>query len=74
MLHVDSYLRYLTKHFQESFELYGMPVRIIVKKSAKTNPYTKGKKQRGGFGLGGREGRHRRRMKKFITKKARSDS
>jgi GTP-binding protein len=68
----DSYLRYLTKHFQESFDLYGMPIRIIVKKSAKSNPYSKEKKQRGGFGLGGKESRHRRRIKKFMTKKARS--
>ena len=48
----DSYLRYLTKHFQESFELFGMGVRIIVKKSSSSNPYTKHKKTRIGFGLG----------------------
>lgn len=68
----DSYLRYLTKNFQESFDLYGMAIRIIVKRSAKTNPYSKEKKQRGGFGLGGKENRQRRRIKKWLTKKSRS--
>lgn len=48
----DSYLRYLTKHFQESFELFGMGVRIIVKKSSSSNPYTRNSKKRIGFGLG----------------------
>jgi GTP-binding protein len=65
----DAYLRYLTKHFQESFELYGMPVRIIVQKSAKQNPYDKEKKQRSGFGLGGRDARQRRRVQGYIAKR-----
>jgi GTP-binding protein len=64
----DSYLRYLTRHFQDAFELYGMPVRIVIKKSAKENPYNKEPNKRGGFGLGGREGRQRRRTKLFAAK------
>ena len=40
------------KHFQESFELFGMGVRIIVKKSSSSNPYTRNRKKRIGFGLG----------------------
>lgn len=65
----DSYLRYLKKHFQDSFELYGMAVRIIVKRSAKANPYRKEQKARSGFGLGGREGRRRRNIKKKSLKR-----
>ena len=64
----DTYLRYLTKHFQDSFEFFGMPVRIIVQQSAKQNPYNKDNKNRGGFGLGGREARRRRRVQDYISK------
>jgi GTP-binding protein len=66
----DTYLRYLTKEFQDSFELYGMPVRLLVQKSSKSNPYTSTfKKKRIGFGLGGRDARMQRRVKDFQTKK-----
>ena len=65
----ESYIRYLTRNFQDTFELYGMPVRIVIQKSAKENPFTKHEKKRGGFGLGGREGRYRRRVKDFMTKR-----
>jgi hypothetical protein len=46
-----------------------MAVRIIVKRSAKTNPYKMEKKQRGGFGLGGREGRRHRNNKTNAKKR-----
>jgi GTPase len=50
----ENYSRYLVQHFQDTFRMYGMEVRLIVKKSAATNPYNKtGKRHRGGFGLGG---------------------
>jgi GTP-binding protein len=65
----DPYLRYLTKHFQDSFELFGMPVRIVIQRSSKQNPYDNEKKRRSGFGLGGREARHRRRVKEYISKR-----
>jgi len=65
----ESYIRYLTRNFQDTFELYGMPVRIVIQKSATENPYEKNVKKRGGFGLGGREGRHRRRIQGFIAKR-----
>eukprot|EP00536_Pseudo-nitzschia_multiseries_P018123 jgi/Psemu1/264706/estExt_Genewise1Plus.C_21740005 len=69
----DPYLRYLTKHFQDSFELFGMPVRLIVKSSSKSNPYNdKEKKKRGGFGLGGRKARFERRIKEFKAKSKRT--
>jgi len=65
----DPYLRYLTKHFQDSFELFGMPVRLVVKSSAKRNPYNDNeKKKRGGFGLGGRKARMERRIKEYKAK------
>jgi GTP-binding protein len=38
----DSYVRFLTRHFQDTFQLYGMPVRMAVKKSA--NPYLQERK------------------------------
>ena len=63
----DPYLRYLTKHFQDSFQFYGMPVRMVIQKSSQENPYVKNKKKRGGFGLGGREAQHRRRLKGYIS-------
>jgi GTP-binding protein len=67
----DSYLRYLTRHFQDAFSLYGMPVRIVIQKSAKANPYHNKAdgKRRSGFGLGGRDARQQLRTKEFITKK-----
>lgn len=70
----DSYLRYLTRNFQDSFELHGLPIRIVVKKSAKENPYKKSERKRGGFGLGGREGRQNRRVQGYIAARKRKNS
>ncbi|KAG7342903.1 GTP-binding protein EngA [Nitzschia inconspicua] len=67
----EPFLRYLTKHFQDTFELFGMPVRLLVKKSAKKNPYNSSKGKRGGFGLGGRVARMQRRVKGFQEAKKR---
>jgi len=71
----DPYLRYLTKHFQDSFGFFGMPVRLVVKSSSKgKNPYkdSSGKKKRGGFGIGGRKARFERRIKEFKEKSRKS--
>jgi GTP-binding protein len=55
-----SYMRYLTKHFQQSFEMFGMEVRLAIKKSS-DNPYhDKDGVNRGGMGVGGAEFRKRR--------------
>lgn len=62
----DSYIRYLTRHFQDTFEMYGMEVRLAVKKSSKSNPYAP-KAKRGGSGLGGRDARQQRLMKDLRT-------
>jgi GTPase len=74
----ETYIRYLTKQFQDSFELFGMPVRMIVKRSSKSNPYFKPNQvKRSGFGLGGKNARIGRRKKEFqskIQKKRRSKS
>lgn len=56
-----SYLRYLTRNFQESFEMYGMEVRMAIKKST-DNPF-KEKKQSKSFGVGGWKGRQKRLIK-----------
>lgn len=60
----DTYTKYLTRQFQDSFELFGMPVRLVVKKSAQSNPF-QNKNKRGGFGLGGRKARFQRRIKEL---------
>jgi GTP-binding protein len=64
----ETYLRYLTKHFQDTFEMYGMQVRLIVKKSA-TNPYDNKNvaRKRGGSGLGGKEARKKRLFHQLNT-------
>ena len=70
----ETYLRYLTKQFQDSFELFGMPVRLIVKKSSKSNPYSNENKKRGGFGLGGREARLGRKVQEYRRKSKKKDT
>ena len=66
------YLRYLTKNFQDSFNFFGMPVRLVIKKGSTSNPYTENKKKRGGFGIGGRDARFQRRAKELQAKRKRS--
>eukprot|EP00535_Pseudo-nitzschia_heimii_P003560 CAMPEP_0197187496 /NCGR_PEP_ID=MMETSP1423-20130617/15947_1 /TAXON_ID=476441 /ORGANISM="Pseudo-nitzschia heimii, Strain UNC1101" /LENGTH=445 /DNA_ID=CAMNT_0042639077 /DNA_START=551 /DNA_END=1888 /DNA_ORIENTATION=+ len=62
----ESYLRYLTKHFQDSFKFFGIPIRLVIKVSSKSNPYSeRQKKKRAGFGLGGRNARLQRRVKEI---------
>ena len=69
----DPYLRYLTKHFQDSFNFFGMPIRLVVKKSSRSNPYDDNqKKKRSGFGLGGRDARFQRRVKEYTEKRKQS--
>ena len=53
-----NYLRYLTRHFQDSFNMFGMEVRMIVKKSAE-NPYANKSKPKLS-GVGGWKGRQKR--------------
>lgn len=55
-----SYLRYLTRNFQHTFEMFGMEVRLAVKKSAPVNPFHDKNKNRGGSGVGGVEFRKKR--------------
>jgi GTP-binding protein len=59
----EGYIRYLTRNFQDTFDMYGMEVRLAVKRSALTNPYEPSKKRTGGIGLGGKEGRIKRFLK-----------
>ena len=56
-----SYLRYLARNFQETFQMYGMEVRMAIKKSA-DNPYENKKKSKS-IGIGGWEGRQKRLVK-----------
>ena len=55
----DSYMRFLTRNLQDSFGFFGMETRLAVKRTK--NPFEKEKK-RGGSGLGGRDGRQKRRI------------
>lgn len=53
-----TYLRYLTRNFQETFKMYGMEVRLAIKKGSE-NPYAE-KVKRGSRGVGGKEARKKR--------------
>ena len=64
----ESYIRYLTRQFQESFDYYGMNVRLVVKPSATSNPYehlSRERTRRQGFGLGGKVFRFKRQWAIF---------
>lgn len=51
-----SYMRYLTRNFQETFEMFGMEVRMAIKTTS--NPYhDKNRNKRVGRGIGGSEAR-----------------
>jgi GTPase len=58
----DSYMRYLTRNFQDTFEMYGMEVRLVAKKSASSNPFEP-TRTRTGSRLGGRQARKERMVK-----------
>lgn len=61
----ESYLRYLRRQFQESFDFYGMDVRFVIKKSV--NPFVARlpPKRRHGFGVGGRKMQQRRMFQRI---------
>ena len=54
-----NYLRYLTRHFQDSFDMFGMEVRLVVKKSDK-NPFGNKSTKKTFTGVGGWKGRQKR--------------
>ena len=54
-----NYLRYLTRSFQNSFDMFGMEVRLVVKSSAEVNPYSN-KTTNKTTGIGGWQGRQKR--------------
>lgn len=65
----DNYSRYLMRHFQDTFKMYGMEIRLSIRKSANTNPYdVSGKRSRGGFGVGGQVAQRKRKQKEFVHK------
>ncbi|KAL9181392.1 hypothetical protein ACHAXT_010197 [Thalassiosira profunda] len=55
-----NYLRYMTRSFQDSFDMFGMEVRLVVKKSAAENPYDGQSRRNTTTGIGGRQGRKKR--------------
>ena len=57
----ENYSKFIMRNFQDTFNMFGMEIRLAIKKSAEENPFDTGKKRRG-FGVGGREGRHKRKM------------
>lgn len=63
-----SYLRFLVRNFQDSFDLFGMEVRMAVKKN-KTNPFER-RRSRSGSGLGGKEERKKRNISHLKSKGA----
>ncbi len=54
-----NYLRYLTRHFQDSFNMFGMEVRLVVKKKD-DNPYANKSTKKAFIGIGGWKGRQKR--------------
>lgn len=56
----SSYIRFLIRNFQDSFDLFGMDVRMSMKKN-KTNPFSQGR-LRSGSGVGGKEARKKRNV------------
>jgi len=54
-----SYIRFLMRNFQDTFEYFGMEVRMAVKMSS-VNPFAHKAKKRNGFGIGGRDARKKR--------------
>ena len=56
-----SYVRYLIRNFQDTFEYFGMEVRMSIKKSAPENPYFTERKRKG-TGLGGKAARTKRNI------------
>lgn len=62
-----SYMRFLNRNFQDTFSMYGMEVRMAVKKS-KENPYENNKvKKNFSMGIGGAHGRKRRTVNQLKT-------
>jgi GTPase len=66
----ESYIRYLTRNFQDTFDMYGMEVRFAVKNSnSKGNPFDQINPKSAyastvkGYGIGGREGRRKRMIR-----------
>lgn len=58
-----TYIRFLSKHFQDSFNMFGMEVRFAVKLANQDNPFNNKKQTRGGgSGIGGSEARKQRNI------------
>lgn len=55
-----NYLRYLTRNFQDSFDMFGMEVRLVVKASAGANPFANRSSTNKITGVGGWRGRKKR--------------
>lgn len=72
----EPYMRYLARNFQETFDMYGMQIRLSIKKSTSSsggNPFAHKARKRRGSGLGGREARRKRGLKKVIEARRRRE-
>jgi GTPase len=56
----QNYENQIRRHFQESFRMYGMEVRLSFRTA--TNPFVDEKPKRSGFGLGGHQARKQRSL------------
>jgi GTPase len=61
----ENYSRYLVRHFQDTFRMYGMEVRMTAKKSATSNPFLASSKKRRGFGIGGHTAQKSRKQQEL---------
>ena len=69
-----SYLRFLTRNFQETFQMFGMDVRMAIKKSAENPFHNKNASRRLGMGVGGSGARKERNIRHLKAKGTSSKS
>mmetsp|Transcript_11349 Transcript_11349/g.12679 ORF Transcript_11349/g.12679 Transcript_11349/m.12679 type:complete len:677 (+) Transcript_11349:34-2064(+) len=65
----QSYVRYLARNFQETFDYFGMEIRILIKYDKTNNPFHKKsmKSKKTSSGIGGKEARMARRIHELKT-------
>mmetsp|Transcript_27368 Transcript_27368/g.40407 ORF Transcript_27368/g.40407 Transcript_27368/m.40407 type:complete len:606 (+) Transcript_27368:58-1875(+) len=62
----EPYVRFLMRNFQDTFEYFGMEIRLILKYAKDDNPFAT-KKKRSGSGIGGSQARKKRGLSELKT-------
>ena len=63
-----SFMRYWTRTFQESFSMFGMEIRLAVKKNNENPYHDRDKSKRAGMGIGGADARKKRMITELKSK------